>query len=1073
MTSSTPVFSDVQQVLASVLAERPRSVRQEVDPSVAALVSVEADMTYLPATLSGLFSQRLMPSLVIIADCSGRTTEPLYSTLTLDRGQGQAPARTVRIEVVRAHGARSYGDAVRRALGYANLPASVRALWLLHDDSRPLDEDCLETLVGTWRDTPAASLLGAKQLDWEGRGLHNVGSYAVKGGLNSLVVDGEPDQEQYDARQDVFAVSLAGALVPLQTLSSLSGLGSWASTFGLSADFCRRACLSGGRVVVAPAARIAHRRARYEGLRGKDGEQSEQENPRDSSMQVIDARESYLYSGHRPLTWPVLWIARLLAAFWFAALSLTAQRPYAAVCELCAPWRVLGHLGHLFSARLHLSRVVNTSFKHLEPLQASHAQVKQWRARTRAYEDQLARPLLSNLARAHLRRLQRIRVLWALGMVVVVMVYTAWAAWPVLKSLFQGGALTSDYLLSSSAGLGQLARAATVPWTWGLALGAPSPPTPFLLLLLPLAVLTGGRVWVAVAFLFFACLPLAALSFWALAGVFTRSNPIRAISGLLWAALAFALPLYADGDLPGLVVLAFLPAAFAFTFRAVGMYHTEQPAQPHPSARSAACASLCFMAVVLAEPQLLLALVVVFILFVCLVVSHRTMLVMIPLPAALAMAPTLVNAVGHWGQGGWRQLFGDVTQASSSRFGHPRAASVVDLVTGLLRVDVSGGPSTWLARNSWQSLAFLGVLALVAAIALVSLCLSSISRVSRLMWFLSIVGAALATVSACVAVGQDWSGPVAGSPLPGLMLALLGLLACVAMIAGGAVTPFTAMNVRWSNGYHAYTALGSATDASELEAEANGDVSQSASAVSFHGLIRRLLGRWSLTRVARAVLAVVLLAILAFCGAVGLHSASVSSLAARQGGLPMVAVDYLSRSESHRVLALAPVNERQVGFVSMRTARGDMVDSSAAAQSMPLSGRQDQADRRLSSAAAALMASADSQAIETISQLGFGGIFVPSGQAEEAMGGSASPAETLTANITGADGTQQVVTGPSGTYFRLTRVDASHQGVHLEGERAAAGLWWRPVWLWSLGLVLLAYCLVALPRWTLSEGSAA
>ncbi|BDR54461.1 membrane protein [Bombiscardovia apis] len=1040
---------------------------------MAAVITAQADMTYLPQTLSAVLAQQLLPAVIVIADCSGATSEPLSSRIHLEPIAGRPQTlRYVDVEIVRAHGASSFGDAVRKALGYAHLPQSVRALWLLHDDSKPLDKHCLEALAETWRDTPTASLLGAKQLDWEGCGLHNVGYYAARGRINSLVVDGEPDQEQYDARQDVFGVSLAGALLPLQTLRSMSDLGSWAGTFGQSADFSRRVCLSGGRVVVVPSARIGHCRARYEGLRDKSGQGERKREPRDSSMQVIDARETYLYAGHRAILWPLIWLLRLVGALWFAAVRLTAKQPYAAICELCSPWRVLARLGKLLAARRHLNQVSTTTLARLEPLQANRQQVKQWQLRVKAYEDQLNHPLLNNLARAHLRHQQRIRLYWALAMTALVCAGTTVASWDTLRGLFSGGSLHSDYLLGSAADLSNLLQTATVPWTWGVGVGAPAAPTPFFLVLLPVAIVAGGSVSAALAIVYFLSIALSGLSFWALAGIFTRSNPIRALSGLLWSALAFALPISSSGDLPNLVVMAFMPAAFAFTFRAVGMYYTEQPAQPHPSVRNAACAALCFTVVVLAEPQLLLALAVVFVLFTILVESHRVMLVLIPLPAALAISPTLINTVVHMNEGNWRQLFGDVTIPAVARFGQPRAASVSEITASLLDLHFSGSITSWLTSNSWQSLALLISLVIIGIIALVSLCLPSISRVSRLMWFLSIVGAALAMVSTCLAVGQDGSLPAAGSPLPGLLLAMLGLLSCVAMMAGGAVRPFETLNVRRQSAYHAYAALDNRTSAADVQAQARQALEQDPAVQEHSGNFAALNQRWTVQRVARTFLSCVLLLVLAATSAGGMsRSIADSSLRADTGGLPMVAVDYLNSSDRHRVLALSPVSEQQVGYSVMRTGRGDIVDVSAASQALRLGGRTDQAEHNLSTAAADLMARPSADAIESISKLGFGGIFVPTIQERAHVG--TSPTDVLTSNLTASDGTQQVVSGTSGTYFRLTLVDADRQGVEVSGEQAASSLWWRSIWLWSVGLLVLAYCLVALPRWRFAEGGLA
>ncbi|OZG50022.1 hypothetical protein [Bombiscardovia coagulans] len=1070
MSSSSSNVTDVKQVLADVLRTQPLSSWQEVDSSIAAVVTVETDLTYFPETLAAVFAQKLLPGSIIIADCSGSTSQPLYSQVNFDHLHGQShEERSVSIEIVRAYGATSFADAIRRALEYAHLPAAVNGIWLLHDDSKPLDGCCLESLVETWHDTPTASLLGSKQLDWEGNGLHNVGYYADKGRVSSLVVDGEPDQEQYDSRQDVFAVSLSGALLPLHTLRAIPNLGTWVSTFGQSEDFSRRVCLSGGRVVVVPSARIGHRRARYEGMRTKSGQTVSPEMVRDSSMQVIDARESFLYANHSPVLWPLIWLLRLVGALWFAVVRLINKQPYAAVCELCSPWRVLARLGKLLSARQKLRQVSNTANSKLEPLQVTRQQVKQWRLRLEAYEDQLNHPLLNNLARAHLRSQQKIRIYWACAVVAVACIVTGFSSWSLLKDLFTGGILHSEYLLGSAANMSQLAEAATIPWSWGLGVGSPTAPTPFFLLLLPVAVITGGNVSAAVALLFFACIPLAVLSFWALAGIFTRSNPIRAISSLLWLALAFALPVYSSGDLPNMVVMAFLPAAFAFTFRAVGMYYTDPPAQPHPSVRNAACAAVCFAAVVMAEPQLLLALIVVFLLFIALVGSHRAMLILIPLPAALAMAPTLVNTLGHWAEGTWRQLFADVTVSSPDRFGSPRSASIADIIGSVLGYNFSGSASTWLSTNSWQAQCLLVSLAVIFLIALVSLCLPSVARVSRLMWFLSIVGAILAVISTCVAVGQGWTRPAAGSPLPGLLLAMLGLLSCVVMMAGGAVRPFETLNVHRQSSYHAYASLDANTEAVELAAQAQQALVRDPALLGEDGKIDSVPRAWSVQRIARASLSVVLLITVIATAFGGLSRMDNARLRSDGGGLPMVAVDYLSRSDRHRVLAVRAHNDRQISYTMMRTERGDIVDVSASAQALKLGGRPDQAEQELSAAVAALMASPNSSAIETMGRLGIGGIFIPSNE-EETGHGTKLPTDVLSSNITASDGTQQVVSGPTGTYFRLTTVDASKQGLDLAGQHAAAGLWWRVVWLWSLWLTLLAYALVALPRWRIVEG---
>ena len=117
----------------------------------------------------------------------------------------------------------------------------------------------------------------------------------------------------------------------------------------------------------------------------------------------------------------------------------------------------------------------------------------------------------------------------------------------------------------------------------------------------------------------------------------------------------------------------------------------------------------------------------------------------------------------------------------------------------------------------------------------------------------------------------------------------------------------------------------------------------------------------------------------------------------------------------------------------------------------------------LSRSAAALMANADSKAVAAVTDLGFGGIYVPADRSG-AAGLGPTPNDDLVSNITASDGAQQVMANAQGTYFRLSSQSGKNVGVDMAGVRRAEASTWRRVWLWTLGLVLLGYCLVALPR---------
>lgn len=1004
---------------------------------MAAVITVEHDLTYLPDTLRALLRQSLLPRLLIIADCSGSTVEPLYAQFPVD-----GPAR-VEVQVVRARGASSFGDAVNKALGYARLPGRIRALWLLHDDCRPLDDHCLDKLVDTWHSNPTASLLGAKQYDWQGEGLRDVGRYAYHHRTVSLVVDSEPDQEQYDARQDVFAVSLAGVLVPMQTIKDLGGPGSWAGTFGQADDLCRRICLSGGRVVVVPSARMAHASARVSGLRDRSGRPVQPDHRLDASMGPMLARERYLLTDFALPWWLLVWLWRILAALWFMALDLIGKRPYRALCRLCAPWRILARPAALLTMRRRLTSACHGSPRRLDVLQASGQQIRQWRQRRQAFHDQQEHPMLSHLALAHLRKQFLRRLAWASGMTIAVLVALVATHWPLCRAIFLGGAVHAPSLPSSGADWSSLLAAATTSWSWAGGVGQPAVPAPFLLVLLPFALLTGGHMAQAMALMLLTETGLAALSFWALAGVVTRSNPIRVLLGLLWACLAFALGMVDGLQLPMLTVMAFMPAAFAFVSKAVGLYQTEAPVRPKASVQQAALASICFLPVLAAEPQLMLAMIPLFIVAICLVSSHRIMLLLMPLPSVLALAPTLVNSLHHASQGLWRQLFSDLMIPSADLTGRPRTGSLGELLTRLLGLDISAPwPIRW-RPELWRPAALACCLLTVALLAFIALVVPRALKAARILWITVLLGLVLALVSQAVCTGLDQTGPVAGSVLPGMMMAFMGLLTCLGLLAGRAVRPFSPL-----------------APGHDQASDGNADRPPLPPAQSFP---TSTVSVDDGGRVLRLLLGLVLGLVTAGVAVAGLAAPVGGPLSADGRQLPAVAVDYLDKDPSHRVLVLTSPSHGRVAYSGLHTSRGELIDASPALRAQRVDGGQMTGEDVLSHSVAALMANADSKAVAAVTDLGFGGIYVPVDRSGAAGLGS-TPNDDLVSNITASDGAQQVVANAQGTYFRLSSQSGEDTGVDMTGVRRAEASTWRRVWLWALCLILLGYCLVALPR---------
>ena len=104
----------------------------------------------------------------------------------------------------------------------------------------------------------------------------------------------------------------------------------------------------------------------------------------------------------------------------------------------------------------------------------------------------------------------------------------------------------------------------------------------WLLVLMLASLVTLGHVTAALAMILFVAAPLSALSFWALAGVFTRSDVVRVLGGLLWASTGIMFGWYAQANMPMLTVMVFLPAAWACTIPKTRSSRAH-PFRPRPS----------------------------------------------------------------------------------------------------------------------------------------------------------------------------------------------------------------------------------------------------------------------------------------------------------------------------------------------------------------------------------------------------------------------------------------------------------------------------------------------------------
>ncbi len=143
------------------------------------------------------------------------------------------------------------------------LSAKVAFVWIVDQDARPRP-DALAALVST-ADQIDASVVGSKILRADApEELISVGEATdIFGHPYSGLEAGERDQEQYDVIRDVAYVESASMLVRRDLAIGLGGLDPLVPYLASGLDFCQRARLAGGRVVVAPTSEVL-----YEGFRG-------------------------------------------------------------------------------------------------------------------------------------------------------------------------------------------------------------------------------------------------------------------------------------------------------------------------------------------------------------------------------------------------------------------------------------------------------------------------------------------------------------------------------------------------------------------------------------------------------------------------------------------------------------------------------------------------------------------------------------------------------------------------------------------------------------------------------------
>src|SRR6187551_497271 len=160
-----------------------------------------------------------------------------------------APAESVITAPARTRFAEATAIAARRVDG--------DAIWLLAQDTAP-EREALSRLAGALELAPSVAFVAPKLVRWDDRStIVSLGVSMTRFGRTVGLADGELDQGQHDALEDVMGADARGVLVRADAWRDLGGLDPALAGADEGLDLGVRARLSGARVSLVPAALVA------------------------------------------------------------------------------------------------------------------------------------------------------------------------------------------------------------------------------------------------------------------------------------------------------------------------------------------------------------------------------------------------------------------------------------------------------------------------------------------------------------------------------------------------------------------------------------------------------------------------------------------------------------------------------------------------------------------------------------------------------------------------------------------------------------------------------------------------
>ncbi|MFD4959952.1 glycosyltransferase [Microbacterium sp. NPDC058389] len=657
--------------------------------------------------------------------------------------------------VVTAPASTSYATAA--ALGFDGADDGADARWLLAQDTAP-EPDALAQLIGALELSPSVAFVAPKLVRWDDRAdIVSLGVSMTRFGRSIGLADGELDQGQHDAHEDVLGADVRGILIRTDAWDSLGGLDAGLAGADEGLDLGVRARLAGARVSLVPGARVA---VAGDGVAGIPIPLTAQRRRRaEYAERVAHLHRRLVYAPAFAV--PVHWLSLLPLALWRTVVDLVRKQPGRIPSEWAAAAVVLVAIAPVWRARRRLARTKGDhdgtgSWAQIAPLRTTRAELRE-----RLDDD--PEVALGGVRRRDLRFFSgggAWLVLAALAASIAA--FPALLAWPVLG----GGALQP---LATT--VGQLWNDATYGQRI-LGLDTVGPADPFAAVVAVIGSLSPWAPSRALVLLWVVALPLAALGGWFAATRVTERSGLRMLGGAVWALSPTLLVALTQGRPTGVILHLLLPWLFFAGSVA------------HRSWAGAGAASILLAGVLATAPSLAPALAVVWVGMIVLAIVVRsgrgvTRLIWLVVPSLVLAVPLVWNALANarvWG------LLADPGVPWAGPQVAADAAGRALLAAGIPTSDLAGwttllpdGPTWWVPLLS-VPLALLALLAPLTQRWAVGTVLLAVTALG--------LGTAFAAVGFSVAFTQSVSVPL--WPGTGLSLAWLGALggALVSLDAG-------------------------------------------------------------------------------------------------------------------------------------------------------------------------------------------------------------------------------------------------------------------------------------------------